>query len=286
MAESISSAREQATTNDILSRIAIMEARFGPLEQKTDRIESLLNQIVTNQSDSRESTDARTEKMIFDKIEPLKEGYRTDRTKIDGLESGKRYNIVTMAVIGAFLFSVFTYFSSQEVESSKQLVQSQANVLKNEFVSALGAAKSEVEAKVNTNSSDIAAIQSNVNRHNTDDLDFQNFKGNVTSQNAISITDRADIHRDLAAFKDTLSTESKELSNLSARVEQKFAEVETQFNAEGQIHNVQMSDQQRTNSMMFDSLSVLGAKLPPYPGAPFYHPNISQQAGNPNNDGR
>lgn len=264
------------TTNDVLSRIATLEARFGTLEQKTDRIEELLTRILNNQTESREAADARTEKLVFDKLEPLKEGFRGDRTKIENLEAGKRYNFATVAVIGGLLFTVFTYYSAQQQENNKQVLNAQTLTLRNEFTSMMANERSEMASIANQNKADISAVKTIVDKHSSEDVDYQNFKGVVTSQNATSITDRVDTRRDIVTLQEEYSEFSKTLSNLQAKVEQKFAEVETQFNADGQLRNLQFSEQQRMNAMHQNSLRELGAKAPDYPQNPFYQPNISQ----------
>ncbi|MDE2102845.1 MAG: hypothetical protein KGL39_36715 [Patescibacteria group bacterium] len=60
-------------------------------------------------------------------------------------------------------------------------------------------------------------------------------------------------------------------------VQMGMVEVETQFNADAQLRNVQWSEQQRLNAMLWNA-SALG-KLTPYPEAsPYYQPNISKEA--------
>lgn len=54
-------------------------------------------------------------------------------------------------------------------------------------------------------------------------------------------------------------------------------EVETQFNAEAQIRNVQWSEQQLINAEIWNATAL--GKLTPYPeAAPYYQPNISKEA--------
>jgi hypothetical protein len=54
----------------------------------------------------------------------------------------------------------------------------------------------------------------------------------------------------------------------------KEGEIETQFNADSQLRNVQFSDQQRIDAVMWNHINGLGS----YPAGPYFQPNISQQA--------
>lgn len=272
------SGSQAVDVNAIISRIATLEARFGAMEQKTDRIENLLTQILNKANESRESADARQEKLIIDKLEPVKDIIRSDRTKIENLESGKRFNFATVAVVGALLFTIFTYYNSQQAEALKQLVTVQSTGLKSEFMSIDNGTKTELTAAIGQNRADISGLKSIVEKHSAEDADYQAFKGLVTSQNAISITDRADKGKELEDIKSEAHTLAKEVTALSNSVLQKFTEVETQFNADGQLRNVQFSEQQRLNATHQNALHDLGAKLSEYPSAPFFQPNISQAA--------
>jgi hypothetical protein len=63
-------------------------------------------------------------------------------------------------------------------------------------------------------------------------------------------------------------------NSLEVDVSRRFTEIETQFRANDQLRNIQFSDQQRLNSMLWNS-STLGEKTK-YPEAPFFHPDISK----------
>lgn len=52
-----------------------------------------------------------------------------------------------------------------------------------------------------------------------------------------------------------------------------FKEIETQFDADNQLRNVQFSDLQRTVSVMWNHIDGLGS----YPTGPFFQPNISNR---------
>lgn len=95
---------------------------------------------------------------------------------------------------------------------------------------------------------------------------------------ANSKTDRDQLNLRVRALEASLATESSERNREDARTEAKLTEVETQFSAVEQQRNTQFSEQQRLNSMVFGALSGLNAKFPEYPRAPFFQPNISQQA--------
>ncbi len=55
----------------------------------------------------------------------------------------------------------------------------------------------------------------------------------------------------------------------------KEIEIETQFNLDAQLRNIQFSEQQRLNALMWNAHKTLGV----YPTAPFYQPNVSQHDG-------
>lgn len=262
--------------SNIISRIATLEARFTGLEQKSDRIEGILTQLLNKSNESAVLIDARIEKEVTDKLDPIKDWLRSDRTKIETLEAGKRYNLATIAVVGAFLFGIFTYYSNQQNESAKQLVISQAGLLKNEFLSTISTVKGELAAGIASNANTISSMKALVDKTSIQDSDYQAFKGLVTSQNATSIVDRNDQRRDIQMNQSTANMNASAVATLTAKVEQKLAEIETQFNADGQLRNVQFSEQQRWNATAQNSLHELGGKIPEYPTGPFYQPNISQ----------
>lgn len=62
---------------------------------------------------------------------------------------------------------------------------------------------------------------------------------------------------------------------LSTSMAKSLSEVETQFNADAQLRNVQWSEQQRMNALLWNS-GPLG-KVAQYPSAPFYQPNVLQK---------
>ncbi|HSS96991.1 MAG TPA: hypothetical protein VLK33_08175 [Terriglobales bacterium] len=53
----------------------------------------------------------------------------------------------------------------------------------------------------------------------------------------------------------------------------KEAEIETQFDADSQLRNIQFSDQQRLNAILWNALGTMGT----YPTAPYFQPNISRR---------
>jgi hypothetical protein len=65
------------------------------------------------------------------------------------------------------------------------------------------------------------------------------------------------------------------IESQKALTQSKFTEVETQFDANNQLRNVQFSDQQRINSVMWTHIPALGS----YPSGPFSQPNISNRHG-------
>jgi hypothetical protein len=95
-----------------------------------------------------------------------------------------------------------------------------------------------------------------------------------------SRTDREDLRRNQQSMLASISKIQTDLAADHAERIAKETEIETQFNADNQLRNVQFSDQQRINSNFQNALSGLGAKMPEYPSNPFFQPNISQQQKN------
>jgi len=87
-------------------------------------------------------------------------------------------------------------------------------------------------------------------------------------------------------LEDMQLEQSKQLTTLladqaanKAATRAKIAEIETQFHWDRENRNIQFSDQQRTNSAVWNAASDLGAKLPHYPTGPFYQPQGSKGDG-------
>jgi hypothetical protein len=270
---------DDVTIVELVNRMAAIEARLKTNEDKQDRIEAMLHEVARNQSDMArnqsiaiQANDDRIEKIIIDRLEPIKETQRDNKTKLEGLEGGRRYNIVATASVCGTLFVIFAWFSNQNSDSTKQIIAATVSAAKSELHNDLNAVNSDLSSKVSQNANNISALGTAVSG-------YQEFKGIITSQNAGSLQDRIDQRGRI----DRLETALTDLKREASAATQKFAEIETQFNADSQLRNVQFSDQQRTNAMIVDSISALGAKLPTYPRAPFYQPNISQQKSNGNN---
>jgi hypothetical protein len=103
----------------------------------------------------------------------------------------------------------------------------------------------------------------------------------VTKSSAADVdsrTDRANLNTIVREIQKELATMQADVATNHSERLAKEIEIETQFNADNQLRNIQFSDQQRINAMLFNALSAMGAKMPEYPRAPFFQPNISQQA--------
>jgi len=61
---------------------------------------------------------------------------------------------------------------------------------------------------------------------------------------------------------------------MEVEMTKKFEEVETQFRALDQTRNIQFSDQQRINALIWNATEL--GKHTPYPSGPFFQPNISK----------
>jgi ElaB/YqjD/DUF883 family membrane-anchored ribosome-binding protein len=271
---------EESTVIELVNRMAGIEARLKSSEDKSDRIESMLNELVRNQGTASQGRDDRTEKLIADrlegikdqqrdKLEGIKDQQREAKTKIESLEGNRKYNIVSVSAVCGTLFVVFTWFNNQAAEATRQLITSENTAQRSETQNRINEVSSKLQSEVNQNSNAISTIATAI-------TGYPEFKAQVTQQNSTSIQDRADQKIQLAHLEAAVSDLAKEVRGISSWTDQKFTEVETQFNADGQVRNVQFSDQQRTNGMMWNSLHDLGAHMPEFPGAPFFQPNVSQ----------
>jgi polyisoprenoid-binding protein YceI len=266
---------QDVTIIELVNRMAGIEARLKSNEDKTDRIESLLHGIGDKLGAMSQTSDDRVEKIIADKTEAIKDQQREAKTKIESLEGGRRYNLVSVACVCGALFTMFTWFNNQSSESTRQLVLAENNASRSENQAKLNEVHNELEREINQSGYAVSQISNEL-------VGFPEWKGLVTQQNATSIQDRVDQKSRLDRLETNGADRDKALRGLEANTTQKFTEVETQFNADGQVRNIQFSDQQRINGIMWNSVSALGGKMPDYPRAPFFQPNVSQQR---NNDG-
>jgi hypothetical protein len=253
--------------NPLSGRITVLETRFTQFEQQVSQVQATLNKLLEGQTHATQSSDDRVEKIVADKIESIKDQQREYKTKIEGLESGKRFNMVGTAVVFAALFAVFTYFSGQSADSTKQLVASESNLQKLQFSNLLSGV-----------TSDIAPLKIAATKQTVDEEDYQQFKGLVTQQNTISIQQRADAAEAIKALTASLAELSNKTNSWIAESKQKSAEIETQFYLDGQSRNLQISDQQRLNSLMWNAISSIPVvKMPAYPAGPYFQPNVSRR---------
>jgi hypothetical protein len=120
------------------------------------------------------------------------------------------------------------------------------------------------EENVRTNTASLVELKQQVSRSAESD--------------ANSRTDREDLRRVQQRVLETITKIQTDLASDHSERIAKETEIETQFNADNQLRNVQFSDQQRMNSNFQNALNTLGAKMPEYPRGPWFQPNISQQA--------
>lgn len=102
----------------------------------------------------------------------------------------------------------------------------------------------------------------------------------VKEQNAASLKDREELNSKVSKNSQDISKLDTEVAANNARYATKLIEIETQFAADAQSRNIQFANQQRLNSNFQNALSAMGAKIPPYPFAPFYNPDISRSGKN------
>jgi len=112
----------------------------------------------------------------------------------------------------------------------------------------------------------------------TEILDLKEKTSKSQEADANSRTDRANISEILRGLEKDVADAKRDIASSRAERLAKEVEIETQFNADGQLRNIQFSEQQRLNSDFQNALNGLGAKIPEYPKGPFYQPNISQEA--------
>jgi hypothetical protein len=260
-------AESSRESSPLSGRITVLETRFTQFEQQVSQVQSTLNKLLEGQTHASQSSDDRVEKIVADKLESIKDQQREYKTKIEGLESGKRYNLVGIAVVFGALFAVFTYFSSQSTDSTRQLIASESNLQKLQFANLLSGI-----------TNDIAPLKTAAAKQVSDEGDYQNFKGLVTQQNTISIQQRSDAAEAIKALTASLANLSNQTNSWISESKQKAAEIETQFYLDGQARNLQVSDQQRLNSLMWNAIKdIPGAKIPVYPVGPYFQPNVSKQ---------
>lgn len=100
----------------------------------------------------------------------------------------------------------------------------------------------------------------------------------LEARTTISETERATLVSGLQELQRSLTEEVAGRKAHDVGVDAQLTEIETQFDASAQELGIQFANQQRTNSVIWDALSDSGAKMPKYPGGPYYFPNISNRA--------
>jgi hypothetical protein len=260
-------AESSRESTPLAGRITVLETRFTQFEQQVSQVQATLNKLLEGQTHATQSSDDRVEKIVADKLEPMKDQQREYKTKIEGLESGKRFNLVGTAVVLAALFGVFTYFSGQSADATRQLITSESNLQKLQFSNLLSGL-----------TADMAPLKVAATKQTLDEEDYQNFKGLVTQQNTISIQQRSDAAEAITALRASVADLSNKTNSWIAEAKQKSTEIETQFYLDGQSRNLQVSDQQRINSLIWNTLKdIPGAKLSTYPSGPYFQPNVSRR---------
>lgn len=261
----------------LVGRMAAMETKFDGIEIKTDRIEQLLTELVKDQSNIPQSTDDRTEKIINDRLEGIKDALRESKTRIEGLEGSRKYNLVTIASVFGAIFTAFIWFNNQGQEAVKEQIYSQGNVQKAVFDNELNQVKTELAGEIAANKTGIAELITRTEVLDTDNRDYEAFKSLVTQQNYTSIKDRADQERQLTDLATRSVDNTKVIASNDASYTAKLIEIETQFRADAQARNIQFAEQQRQNANIQNSIRDLGGKMPEAAHNPFYFPDISAQ---------
>lgn len=259
----------------LVGRVATMETRFDAIEVKTDRIEQLLTELVKDQSAIPQSTDDRTEKIINDRLEGIKDTQRENKTRIEGLEGSRKYNLVTIASVFGAVFTAFIWFNNQGQEAVKEQIFSQGTVQKAQFENELNQVKTELAGTIAADKTGIAELFARANTLDTDNRDYEAFKSVVTQQNYTSIKDREDQQRQLNELTSRSVDNTRTIASNDASYTAKLIEIETQFRADAQARNIQFAEQSRQNGNFQNTLRDLGGKMPEASHNPFYFPDIS-----------
>ncbi len=133
-----------------------------------------------------------------------------------------------------------------------------------------------IESNIKPIADKVAVSATNFQALNTTVSEHSERLDTVIAQNSDSNRDRADLNRKTEMNQAALSDLRAAFGQESSERKAKQIEIETQFNADAQLRNVQFSDQQRKNAELQNSLHEIGAIVPEYPKSPFYQPNISQ----------
>lgn len=96
----------------------------------------------------------------------------------------------------------------------------------------------------------------------------------ITSQNQASLDDRSQLNKALLEVQRLATANQAAISTEITERSANEREIETQFDADGQLRNLQFVEQQRLNAILWNMNSNhMGA----YPTAPFFMPNISSR---------
>lgn len=97
----------------------------------------------------------------------------------------------------------------------------------------------------------------------------------ILSQNQSSIDDRVNLNKNLDSLKDRIASLAASQAADHAERTTHEIEIETQFDADSQLRNLQFAEQQRVNKTIWEQNKHLGA----YANGPFFFPNISSRDG-------
>src|SRR5262249_9587826 len=134
-----------------------------------------------------QSSDDRVEKLIADKTEAIKDQQRESKTKIESLEGGRRYNLVSVACVCGALLTMFTWFNNQAAESTRQLVMAENTAQRSDNQARVNEVHNELQNQINSTANAVSQMATML-------TGYPEWKGLVTSQNATSSQDRQDQH--------------------------------------------------------------------------------------------
>src|SRR5215475_12912620 len=169
--------QQDSVIDQLNYRMAGIEQRLKSNEDKTDRIESLLHTLNDKLGAVNQSSDDRVEKLIADKTEAIKDQQRESKTKIESLEGGRRYNLVSVAAVCGALFTMFTWFNNQSSENTRQLVLAENNAQRSDNQAKVNEVHNELQNQINSTANTVSQIAVML-------TGYPEWKGLVTQQNA------------------------------------------------------------------------------------------------------
>src|SRR5882724_3005837 len=235
-----------------ISREEFVELR-GQVANIANSVQSLTNTFAANLKQREASQKAELVRIEaetharFEKNEEASAG--REKTNIEG----RRWLIIVLVGLVGAVITVISFFGSSIKDSTLSLTRFE---------------KQPLEQNVAT----LTTLTSNLVQSVTA---LQSWSNKIDSQNAVSITDRLELNRRQLATFDAQAETARELAALKSEISSKFQELDSKFMAEEQINSAATTDLWRVSSVLWNTLSSMGAKLPTQPTAPYFTPSLS-----------